>query len=76
MQSRLRERENSLAHAERVEYLAFHDGLTGLPNRSMFSKLLNQSIAERADQSRKWLLALLIWNAVLTIGLVVLILRK
>jgi diguanylate cyclase (GGDEF)-like protein len=27
-----------------VEYLAYHDGLTGLPNRSMFSKLLGQSI--------------------------------
>ena len=52
MQSRLRERENSLAHAERVEYLAFHDGLTGLPNRSMFSKLLNQSIAEARRYSR------------------------
>ena len=33
---------------------------------------LNQGIAEREDQLRKWLLALLIWNAVLTIGLVVL----
>ncbi len=31
---------------------------------------LNQGIAEREDQLRKWLLALLIWNAVLTIGLV------
>jgi diguanylate cyclase (GGDEF)-like protein len=51
-QSRLRERESSLSHAERVEYLAYHDGLTGLPNRSMFSKLLEQSISEARRYSR------------------------
>ena len=45
-QSRLREGKIKLEHAERVEYLAYHDGLTGLPNRSMFSKLLSQSISE------------------------------
>ena len=33
---------------------------------------LNQGIAEREDQLRKWLLALLIWNAALTIGLIIL----
>jgi diguanylate cyclase (GGDEF)-like protein len=34
---------------ERIKYLATHDGLTGLPNRSMFSQLLSFSIraAER-----------------------------
>jgi hypothetical protein len=31
---------------------------------------LNAGVAEREDRLRKWLLALLIWNAVLTIGLV------
>ena len=31
--------------AERVEYLAYYDSLTTLPNRGMFSKLLNQAIA-------------------------------
>ena len=36
--------EAQLAHAERVEYLAYHDELTTLPNRSLFSKLLGQSI--------------------------------
>ncbi len=46
VRGRLRESETKLAHAERVEYLAYHDGLTGLPNRSMFSKLLGQSISE------------------------------
>jgi diguanylate cyclase (GGDEF)-like protein len=45
-QSRLRESEIKLAHAQRVEHLAYHDGLTGLPNRSLFSKLLSQSISE------------------------------
>jgi diguanylate cyclase (GGDEF)-like protein len=45
-QSRLREGEAKVKHAERVEYLAYHDGLTGLPNRSLFSKLLSQSISE------------------------------
>jgi diguanylate cyclase (GGDEF)-like protein len=45
-QGRLRESETKFEHAERVEYLAYHDGLTGLPNRSMFSKLLGRSISE------------------------------
>ena len=36
--------EAQLAHAERVEYIAYHDELTTLPNRSLFSKLLGQSI--------------------------------
>ncbi|MEO7795335.1 MAG: EAL domain-containing protein [Thermoanaerobaculia bacterium] len=31
-------------HAKQVEHLAYHDGLTGLPNRSLFSKLLHQAI--------------------------------
>jgi diguanylate cyclase (GGDEF)-like protein len=43
-QGRIRESETKLAHARRVEYMAYHDGLTGLPNRSMFSKLLSQSL--------------------------------
>jgi diguanylate cyclase (GGDEF)-like protein len=37
-------REHQLA-AERAEYLSYYDGLTTLPNRSMFSKLLNQAIS-------------------------------
>lgn len=36
--------EEHIAHAARVEYLAYHDSLTTLPNRSMFSKLLGHSI--------------------------------
>jgi len=46
--SRSREREIRIRqeNAERVEYLAYHDGLTGLANRSLFSKLLAQSLTE------------------------------
>jgi diguanylate cyclase (GGDEF)-like protein len=37
-------REHQLA-AERAEYLAYYDSLTTLPNRSLFSKLLNQALS-------------------------------
>ncbi len=57
--ARLREGEARLAHAERVEYLAYHDGLTGLPNRSMFSKLLGQGIVEAQQGSRQLAVAFL-----------------
>lgn len=33
------------ALSERMEYLATHDGLTGLPNRVMFDELLNKTLA-------------------------------
>ncbi|HKY02714.1 MAG TPA: EAL domain-containing protein [Burkholderiales bacterium] len=51
--SRQRETEATVEHAQRVEYLAFHDALTGLPNRSFFSKLLIQSIAHSQRYERK-----------------------
>jgi diguanylate cyclase (GGDEF)-like protein len=52
--ARSREREVQIrqAHAERVEHLAYHDGLTGLANRSLFSKLLSQSLAESVRYDR------------------------
>jgi diguanylate cyclase (GGDEF)-like protein len=59
LQSRLRESETKLHHAERVEYLAYHDGLTGLPNRSMFSKLLAHSITEAHRYERRLAVAFL-----------------
>jgi diguanylate cyclase (GGDEF)-like protein len=42
---RLRENEAKLTHALRVEYLAYHDGLTALPNRTLFIRLLSQAIS-------------------------------
>jgi diguanylate cyclase (GGDEF)-like protein len=58
-QGRRRESETKLAHAQRVEYLAYHDGLTGLPNRSMFSKLLTNSISEAHRDNRQLAVAFL-----------------
>ncbi len=58
-QSRNRESEAKLAHARRVEYLAYHDGLTGLPNRSLFSKLLTQGINEAQRYQRHLAVAFL-----------------
>jgi diguanylate cyclase (GGDEF)-like protein len=57
--SRLRESESKLEYARRVEYLAYHDGLTGLPNRSMFSKLLTQRISEARRYDRQLAVAFL-----------------
>jgi diguanylate cyclase (GGDEF)-like protein len=58
-QNRIRESETKLVHAQRVEYLAYHDGLTGLPNRSMFSKLLSQRISEAHRYHRQLAVAFL-----------------
>ncbi len=58
-QGRLRESEATVAHAKRVEYLAYHDGLTGLPNRSLFSKLLSQSISDAHRYERALAVAFL-----------------
>ena len=55
----MREGETKLEHAQRVEYLAYHDGLTGLPNRSMFSKALSQSISEAHRYQRRLAVAFL-----------------
>jgi diguanylate cyclase (GGDEF)-like protein len=58
-QSRLRESDSKLEHARRVEYLAYHDGLTGLPNRSMFSTLLSQRISEARRYNKQLAVAFL-----------------
>jgi diguanylate cyclase (GGDEF)-like protein len=39
---------------ERMEYLATHDGLTGLPNRAMFNHLLDASIRVGRRYGRKF----------------------
>ena len=59
VQGRLRESETKLVYAHRVEYLAYHDGLTGLPNRSMFSKLLGHSISVSHRYARRLAVAFL-----------------
>jgi diguanylate cyclase (GGDEF)-like protein len=56
---RRRESETKLEHAQRVEYLAYHDALTGLPNRSMFNILLTKSIGEAYRYNRKLAVAFL-----------------
>src|SRR5665648_14644 len=38
---------------EQIKYLATHDGLTGLPNRLMFTQLLNHSIKSARHHKRK-----------------------
>lgn len=52
-ESRHQEMQAKIAHAEQVEYLAYHDGLTGLPNRSLFSQLLGQGIKEAMRQQHQ-----------------------
>jgi diguanylate cyclase (GGDEF)-like protein len=44
LQGRRREDAAKIANDARVEYLAYHDGLSGLPNRGLFSKLLTRGI--------------------------------
>jgi diguanylate cyclase (GGDEF)-like protein len=39
---------------ERIQYLATHDGLTGLPNRAMFGQLLNTSIDSARRHGRQF----------------------
>jgi len=51
--SRQRAVEEHIAHAARVEYLAYHDSLTSLPNRSLFSKLLGHSISQAHRYKRQ-----------------------
>ena len=50
--SRRREREAAVLHAAQVEHLAFHDTLTGLPNRGLFNKLLQQELMQAKRHNR------------------------
>jgi diguanylate cyclase (GGDEF)-like protein/PAS domain S-box-containing protein len=45
------ERKNA---EDRIQYLATHDSLTGLPNRSMFSQLLNHAIQAAQRYQRQF----------------------
>lgn len=51
--TRTRIMEERVEHAKRVEYLAFHDNLTDLPNRAFFTHLLTVEMqkAQRYDRS-------------------------
>jgi len=51
--SRRRATEEHIAHTARVEYIAYHDSLTTLPNRSLFSKLLDHSINQAHRYKRQ-----------------------
>jgi diguanylate cyclase (GGDEF)-like protein len=51
--SRVREAESRVDYARRIEFLAYHDGLTGLPNRSMFAKLLGEYIGAAARDGQE-----------------------
>lgn len=44
------------AAAQRIEYLAYNDQLTGLPNRTMFSVALNQALHEAHRHTRRFAL--------------------
>jgi diguanylate cyclase (GGDEF)-like protein len=51
--SRARATAAEQRHAQRVEHLAYHDALTALPNRSLFTKLLGQAIRRAQRYQRK-----------------------
>jgi diguanylate cyclase (GGDEF)-like protein len=53
MQARNRAMEERVEHSRQIEHLAFHDNLTGLPNRAYFSQLLIEGMkqARRYDRS-------------------------
>jgi len=53
------ERESRIAHARRVEHLAYHDALTGLPNRSFLSKILDDRIRQSGRYGREFALLFL-----------------
>lgn len=44
---------------ESVSYLAYHDGLTGLPNRAMFKKTLERAIADAEREKEQFALLFL-----------------
>jgi diguanylate cyclase (GGDEF)-like protein len=47
------------ASAQRIEHMAYHDALTGLPNRTLFSRLLEQSLLD-ARRARRQLAVMFI----------------
>jgi diguanylate cyclase (GGDEF)-like protein len=51
---RQRERESRVAHAMRVEHLAYHDALTGLPNRSFLTRIIDDRIRQASRYGREF----------------------
>lgn len=51
--------EARVQHAQKVEYLAFHDSLTDLPNRAYFSRLLTQYMMGARRYERQFALLFL-----------------
>ncbi len=49
---RLEDLQERVEHAERLQFLADHDGLTGLPNRSLFGRLVEQALREATRYHR------------------------
>jgi diguanylate cyclase (GGDEF)-like protein/PAS domain S-box-containing protein len=47
-----------LAKAKQLEYLAYYDELTGLPNRTLFLERLSQSLRKTAQSSTRLVLAI------------------
>ena len=45
--------QEQIEHAKRIEYIAHHDSLTGLPNRGFFSNMLNQMLAQAKRYDRQ-----------------------
>ena len=50
------EREKERRAAEHIEFLAYHDKLTGLPNRSLLSRTLAREIVEAQDKGTQFAL--------------------
>jgi diguanylate cyclase (GGDEF)-like protein len=48
-----REQEQAQRHMQQLQHIAFHDSLTGLPNRRQFHELLGQAIARVADDRER-----------------------
>ena len=51
--------EARITHAQQVEHLAYHDALTGLANRSLYSRLLAQEVARARRENGSFALMFL-----------------
>jgi diguanylate cyclase (GGDEF)-like protein len=48
-----REQEQAQRHVEQLQHIAFHDSLTGLPNRRQFHDLLGRALSRAADDPER-----------------------